>query len=226
MAKKDVQVVEIRPIDIKHIPIRIVGTSPLIVHAWSEKSKKMLIGTGKDPIRKKEPRNPVKDFIDSLYWLEGKPDEEEISKDAEMAFLDAVAKGARFGFKVGAIKLAANSAAYRSGWVPNQTALRGTYFLKASDGEFAEIKQIGTDGVNIPIMREDTVKIGRGTADIRYRGEFRDWYMDFVLEYNASGKYSLDDIINCINAGGYMIGIGEWRPERDGEFGTFVLEMN
>ena len=26
-----------------------------------------------------------------------------------------------------------------------------------------------------PIMREDMVRVGMGTADIRYRAEFRDW---------------------------------------------------
>jgi len=35
---------------------------------------------------------------------------------------------------------------------------------------------------------------------------------------------SLEQIINCINAGGYTVGIGEWRPEKDGNFGMFHVE--
>ena len=32
---------------------------------------------------------------------------------------------------------------------------------------------------------------------------------------------SLEQIINIINAGGYVCGVGEWRPERDGQYGMF-----
>ena len=49
--------------------------------------------------------------------------------------------------------------------------------------------------------------------------------MDAVLEYNASGQMKIGDIINCMNAGGYTCGIGEWRPEKDGRFGRFHVEL-
>ena len=41
------------------------------------------------------------------------------------------------------------------------------------------------------------------------------------MSYNANGMYSLEQIVNIINAGGYACGIGEWRPERDGQYGMF-----
>ena len=65
------------------------------------------------------------------------------------------------------------------------------------------------------------MRIGMGSADLRYRGEFAGWYADLTLEYNASGNMTLDQIVNCIQAGGFACGIGEWRPEKDGSFGTF-----
>lgn len=114
--------------------------------------------------------------------------------------------------------MAANSAAYRMKWVKNQMELRGSYFIRTEWGDMAEIKG------DTPIMREDMVRIGMGSADLRYRGEFRNWYIDCVLEYNANGAMSLEQIINCINAGGYVCGIGEWRPEKDGNFGMFHVE--
>lgn len=220
MATKKAELVKITALDIKRVPLRIVGTSPLICHAWSEKAKRQMLEaqTGGRKAKKKEVKNPVADFIHSLYWLEGKPSEEAVDADAEKAFIEAIENGARFGFPVGAIKQAANSAAYRMNWVPNQMALRGSYFLRTNDGEYAEIRGC------VPEMREDMVRVGMGSADIRYRGEFREWYMDFELEYNASGSMSLEDILNCINAGGYTVGIGEWRPEKDGAFGTFRVE--
>ena len=214
MAKKD-EVIEIKPLDIQRLNIRIVGDSPLIVHGWSDKAKKMMLATQmkETKTKAKTMREPYDDFIQSLYWLEGKPEE-----STPKAFEEAVKNGAKFGFPVGAIKQAANSAAYRLGWVKNQMQLRGAYFLSTEYGEMFEIKG------SVPEMREDMVKIGMGTADLRYRGEFKNWYADMTLEYNASGAMTLEQIMNCINAGGYTCGLGEWRPEKDGTFGKFHVE--
>lgn len=215
MAAKKQETIEIRPLEIKTVNIRIVGDSPLIVHAWSVKAKQMMLDAqmGKTKTKAREKKDPFDDFINSMYWLEEMPEE-----STPAAFEEAVRNGARWGFPVGAIKQAANSAAYRMGWVKNQMELRGSYFLKTDDGEMAEIKGC------IPVMREDMVRVGMGSADIRYRGEFKEWYMDFELQYNASGSMTLEQIINCINAGGFACGIGEWRPEKDGSFGTYHVE--
>ena len=114
--------------------------------------------------------------------------------------------------------MAGNAAAYRLGWVKNQMGLRGSYFLKSAYGDLAEIEGA------VPVMREDLVRVGMGSADLRYRGEFDNWSMNLVLEYNASGDMTLEQIINVINAGGYVCGLGEWRPERDGDNGRYHIE--
>lgn len=216
MSKEKQEVISIKKIEIQRAKIKIVGDSPLIVHAWSEKAKKMMLDaqTKATKTKGKEVRDPYDDFIQSLYWLEGKPEKSTVD-----AFENAVKNGAKWGFPVGAIKQAGNAAAYRSGWVKNQMQLRGSYFLQTEFGEMAEIKG------SIPEIREDMVRIGMGSADLRYRGEFKNWYMDLILEYNASGDMSLEQIVNVINAGGYIVGIGEWRPERDGTFGKYHVEV-
>lgn len=216
MAKeKAAEVVGIKPLEIRKAKIKIVGDTPLIVHAWSEKAKKMMLDaqTKATKTKAKDIRDPYDDFIQSLYWLEGKPEESTVE-----AFEQAVKNGAKWGFPVGAIKQAGNAAAYRSGWVKNQMELRGSYFLGTEFGEMAEIKG------SIPEIREDMVRIGMGSADLRYRGEFKNWHMDLVVEFNASSNLTLDQIVNVINAGGYIVGIGEWRPEKDGTFGRYHVE--
>ena len=85
----------------------------------------------------------------------------------------------------------------------------------------ADLAEIESD---TPIMREDMVRIGMGSADLRYRAEYRNWSMNLELEYNASGDYTLEQIVNIINAGGYACGLGEWRPEKDGDFGRYHIE--
>lgn len=222
MATKTNEVIEIKPLEIQKFNIRLVGDTPLIMHAWSEKAKREMLEAqqGKSKGKKKEPKNPVYDFIQSMYWLEGKPEvaPSMSEEDCEEAFINAVQNGARFGFPVTAFKQAGNAAAYRMGWVKNQMGLRGAYFIDADADGMVEIKS------DIPEMREDMVRVGMGTADIRYRGEFRNWYVDLTVSYNKSGQYDMATIINIINAGGFVCGAGEWRPEKDGQFGMYHVE--
>jgi hypothetical protein len=215
MAKKEASVIEIRPIQIQKVNVRIVGDSPLIMHAWSEKAKRMMLEAqmGLAKGKKKECKNPVEDFIRSMYWLTPMP--EDMTEDG---FNEAIANGAKFGFPVTAIKQAAISAAFRLGWSKTKMENRGMFYIDSDPDGMIEIHS------DAPIMREDMVKVGMGTADIRYRGEFRNWHADLCISYNANGTISLENIINMINAGGYVCGIGEWRPERDGQYGMFHVD--
>ena len=214
---KKTEVVEIKPLDMRTVEVTIVGDTPLIMHAWSEKAKRMMLEAqqGKAKGKKKELRNPVEDFIDSMYWLTEKPTE-----PTEEAYEQAIANGAKFGFPVTAFKQAAISAAYRMGWSKDKMSLRGAFFIESDYGDMIEIKS------DAPVMREDMVKIGMGTADLRYRGQFNNWSATFRLKYNFNGQHSLENIINIINAGGAVCGVGEWRPERDGQFGMFHVAAN
>ena len=211
--KKVEEVVEIKPLDNKQVKIQIIGDTPLIVHAWSDKAKRMMLEAQQKTTKTKakDIRDPYDEFINSMYWLTEKPE------STVEAFEQAVANGAKWGFPVGAIKMAGNSAAYRAGWVKNQMQLRGSYFLKTEWGDMAEIKG------DAPIIREDMVRIGMGSADLRYRAEFRNWTIEMILEYNAGGELTLEQIMNVVNLGGYSVGIGEWRPEKDGDFGRYHI---
>lgn len=215
MATKKTEVIEIRPIEIKKVTVRVVGDTPLIMHAWSEKAKRMMLeaqmGIAKG--KKKEVKNPADDFIRSMYWLTPMPEDGTME-----SFEEAIANGARFGFPVTAFKQAAISAAYRMGWAKDKMSMRGAFYIDSDENGMIEIHS------DTPEMREDMVKVGMGTADIRYRGEFKNWYADLTISYNANGQYSLENIVNIINAGGYVCGVGEWRPERDGQYGMFHVQ--
>ena len=214
MPIKASEVIEIRPIQIKKATIHIVGDSPLIVHAWSEKAKREMLEKQMKvtKTKAKTAKNPVEDFIRSMYWLTPMPEEM-----TESAFNEAIQNGARFGFPVTGFKQAAISAAYRMGWAKDKASLRGAFFIDCDENQMVEIKS------DPPIMREDMVKLLGTTADIRYRGEFRNWSADITVSFNENGQYTLEQIINIINAGGYVCGIGEWRPEKDGQYGMFHI---
>lgn len=222
MATKKTELVAIRPIELVETKVTIVGDTPLIMHAWSEKAKRQMLEAqmGKAKGKAKERKSPAQDFIDSMYWLTEKPDTSGVdSEDDKMAlFYQAIQNGAKFGFPVTALKQAAISASFRKGWSKDKMSLRGVFFIDGGCGEFMEIVS------DPPVMREDMVKVGMGTADIRYRGEFRNWRATVLLRYDANGQYSLENILNMVNAGGTVCGLGEWRPERDGQSGMFHIQ--
>lgn len=229
---KKIELVEIKPLDIQTVTLKIVGDSPLIMHNWSFKAARQVEGVVKGmpsdikesrTSKKKEARDPWYDFAESAYWLDGKP--EELTEES---IVEAVENGkAAFGFPVTAFKQASISAAYRMGWVPDKMSLRGAFFIDA-DGEALTGTNNRVPAVRIhsdaPIMRADMVTVGISGTDIRYRPEFRNWWAELKVRYNANGKYSLNEIVNIINAGGYVCGIGEWRPERDGQYGCYHIE--
>ena len=234
---KTAEVVEIRPVDLAVAEIKIVGDSPLIMHAWSAKAKREMlekqIGVTKTKARDK--KVPLEDFVSSMYWLTPMPT--EFTEEAVGAALE----GARFGFPVTGFKQAALSAAYRNGWSKDKMSLRGTFFIRPdADGYYSGDMQIDwarkkiditpnifrTDALveihsDTPVMREDLVKVGMGTADIRYRGQFDNWWAVLKIQYDRNSRVSLDMIVNMINAGGFCCGVGEWRVERDGVYGSY-----
>lgn len=217
MAIKKTEIVEIKPIEMQTTQLTIIGDTPLIMHAWSEKAKKQMLDAqmGKAKGKQKERKSPMQDFIDSMYWLTDKPTGGDTEEEKQEFFTQAIRNGAKFGFPVTALKQAAISASYRKGWTKDKMSLRGAFFIDGGFGEFMEIKS------DPPIMREDMVRVGMGTADIRYRGEFRNWSCSFLLKYDVNGQFDLTSIVNMINAGGVVCGLGEWRVEKDGMFGQF-----
>lgn len=226
-AKKNEDVVmkvELPKIDLGVFTVQIIGDSPLIVHKWSHKAKEEMLGKQmKKASKGKEAKVPVKDFVDSLYWLDEAgnlldtpqeiPEElETITNDTPYEEVDAVIRKGRFGFPTCAFKASAIDAGYQQGVIAKKTTARGAFHIL---GEFAVIE-------GIPEMREDMVQIGgmSKVADIRYRPEFKQWKTTLTIKYNKSA-ITPEQIMNLLNYGGFANGVGEWRPSRDGSFGTF-----
>lgn len=216
--------IELPKIDLGVFTVQIIGDSPLIVHKWSHKAKEEMLGKQmKKASKGKEAKVPVKDFVDSLYWLDEAgnlldtpqeiPEElETITNDTPYEEVDAVIRKGRFGFPTCAFKASAIDAGYQQGVIAKKTTARGAFHIL---GEFAVIE-------GIPEMREDMVQIGgmSKVADIRYRPEFKQWKTTLTIKYNKSA-ITPEQIMNLLNYGGFANGVGEWRPSRDGSFGTF-----
>lgn len=179
--------------DLRGVELNVRGTAPLICHRWSEKAKKqMLDKQTKKATVGKEAKNPQEDFEQSLYPL----------------------GNGVYGFPAVAFKAAAVRAGTYSDM--KMTFLRGAFHVNGPNGN--ELVTINGE----PRSREDMVRVGMGTADIRYRGEFPTWTTVLFVRYNATA-ISLDQLVNLFQIAGFSVGVGEWRPERDGSFGLFEV---
>lgn len=115
----------------------------------------------------------------------------------------------KYGFPVVGFKAAAVNACSHVDGITKVEA-RGAFHVS---GEYAVI-----DGE--PEPREDMVRIAMGTADIRYRAQFRDWKTTLHIRYNAN-VLSAEQIVNLFNTAGFASGVGEWRPQKNGSYGMF-----
>ena len=133
------------------------------------------------------------------------------AKDPERDFKDSLYPhpDGGWGFPAVAFKASAVDACTHIANITKVEA-RGAFHI---DGELVKI-----DGR--PTPREDMVRIGMGVADIRYRGEFKKWRTTFSLRYNAN-VISVEQILNLFNTAGFAVGVGEWRPSRDGSNGMY-----
>ena len=219
--------IPIKPIEFKYQPITIIGTTPLIVHAWSHKVMEEMLDKQRGKAKggaKHDIKIPVNDFMESLYWLTDKPPLGNNDKEAEENWISAVESGAKFGFPVTGIKQSIASGAYRAGITKDKVSIFGAFYLEGStECSTTDIAEVVADA---PVMRQDMVRVGNGAADIRFRPEFERWEIPVMLKYNAKGQYSLEQLLNLINYGGFSVGIGEWRPEKKGQFGMYQLKTD
>jgi hypothetical protein len=72
-------------------------------------------------------------------------------------------------------------------------------------------------------MQIDLVKVGMDKQDIRARAKFPagSWF-EVILEFGM--PLSPSSVMAAVETAGACVGIGEWRPERGGELGTFHVE--
>jgi len=71
-------------------------------------------------------------------------------------------------------------------------------------------------------MREDMVRLNGATSDLRYRGQVSDWEAELDIIYNPISM-SPNYLTDMLKIAGFGVGIGEWRPDKDGIFGRFEV---
>ena len=198
MATNETPAIQVQRIGTETINVPVIGTASLIVHRWSEKAKQMMLDAQQGKKAVKTIRDPEADYEASLYRTDngyGFP---------LLAFKQATVGAARFFDKSVTMKLV-QQAIFMTG-VPS-----------------ADRSELLTPITGEPKMREDMVRVGMGGTDLRYRGEFLDWTAVLTITYVKS-TLSRDSVLSLVDAGGQFVGVGEWRPDRKGQNGTYTID--
>lgn len=192
----EVQIAPIASVDML-VPIR--GTTPLIVHKFSEKAKLQMLNSMQGKKTPKEPKDPQAEYEAAAYRTKS-----------------------GYGFPAVAFKAATVGAARFYGKDVKMTELRQFIFIHGvvSDNDPQELVEI----VGEPRMREDAVKVGISGHDLRYRPEFADWSAILHVTY-VSSCIDQASVLSLIDAGGMGVGVGDWRPEKRGTNGTYKIDQ-
>lgn len=192
----------------KNFSVWVIGDTPLITHAWSEKAKReMLQKQVKAPKAGKDARDPQQDFINSLY-------------DMGDGF---------YGFPATGFKNCILSVAHKDKGIPRSQVMSALWIgadmvrtRPALAGAVCDMPLVRIYGSK-PEMREDMVKVGSGlnkTASLAYRAQFTVWAFKISGRFNAD-ILNTEQLAFLIDEAGIACGLGEWRNERKGMFGAF-----
>lgn len=191
--------------------IEIVGTTPLLVHRFSEKARRQMEEKQQGAATKaKEKRDPQNDFYQSMYILSGDP-----TKDAPG--LPSSECTAIHGMPVGGVKNSMVRGAKAAG--ATMTDCRSAFFVLA-DGRCDNQSMVKIDFAEV-VRNDGIVRLQGSTADLRYRAEYRDWRAELLIEFNAS-QIGIAQLVNLLRTAGFGTGLCEWRPECSGDFGRFT----
>ncbi len=206
MATRTVKV-EIPEIKLESYQVYLIGTAPLIVHAFPEKARKQMLDKQMKTAKGgRDARDPEAEFHAARYRLpDGRDGFPAIAfKDTAVtactSLADVTKVAARQAFRVRGFPMEANGA------------------FDGSLVRTALIPIIAGD----PTMREDVARlsgVGR-TPEMRYRPEFWPWGVEFEVILNPQ-VISFGQLGSMFQAAGHGVGVGDYRPEKSGDCGTF-----
>jgi hypothetical protein len=194
--------------EIRRFSFWIVGDTPIICHAWSEKARRQMLSKQlKEVSEGRSVRDPVADFVNSLYEMgEG-----------------------RYGFPATAVKKCLLSVAHKDRGVPRATVMAALYInaelvrtRPALAGAVCDMPLLQIHGAE-PVMREDMVRVGSGlnkTADLAYRAQIFPWALRVTGKLNT-GLCPAEWLPFLAQHSGLATGLGDWRNEKSGMFGSF-----
>lgn len=214
--------IEIPVVNMDIFRCRIVGETPLVINNLGHKAKQEMLDS-MQPSKKKTTKvradkDPVAEYFDKMYVLDGDPrkDQENTFEGifTPLHFKDATAvHGMRAsGFRMAMVRAAKSCGA-------KMTDTRCNMRVKSA---FGSLIPINFDHL---VCGEDSVALMGSKKDLRYRPYYHNWSVDLELEH-MSDIIGPEQIIQLLQIAGRVVGVGEWRNEKNGEMGAFDVDLN
>lgn len=198
MAPKTNQMVEeitIEPLKRATITVKIIGMTPLYVHALSAQAKRTLLlgGKRKTTAEKAEIKhNPLQEYRESWYLKQDGP--------------------TLMGFPASALKCAMATAALETPGT-TKTSVWRNIFIKAN-----RVAIWGKPYLKCDIVRQAGIN---ATPDVRFRPYLPRWAAEVNVSYLVPAL-SAFSVMSLMSNAGIVAGIGDFRQEKGrGSFGTF-----
>lgn len=108
-----------------------------------------------------------------------------------------------------------------------------SYHFEKSDGGMRNVREgINVIGDILPLKYKKEVQVthwGRMSGMTRaprkiIRNSFEDWECELEIQYNKE-QLSSENIINILNWAGFHIGVGGFRKEKSGNYGSFYVKI-
>jgi hypothetical protein len=223
--------IEIPAVNMDIFKCRLIGETPMIIHAMGEKKRKEmrdLMGPKQKASKVRPPKDQAGEYFDAMYVLNNQLDKEgnrpnphqadqEYSYEGifvPLSYADATAvHGVRAsGFRLGMVRAAKSCGAVMTDTRCNMRVL----------SPFGSFVPITFESV---VSREDPVKLQGNKTDLRYRPEYTGWSVDIEIEH-MSDIIGPEQLIQLLRIAGRTVGVGEWRNERGGEFGAYDVDLH
>jgi len=201
--------IQLPEINLERHRLYLLGTAPLIVHAFPEKQRKaMLAKQMKTAKGGRDAREPYAEVEAARYRL---PD----GRDGFPAV----------GFKCAAVTACTSLADVTKVAARQAFRVEGISMNAAGAIDHSFVRTALVPLVaHPPTIREDVVRLSgpSRTAEMRYRPEYEPWGVELSVVLNPQ-VVSIGQLASMFQAGGHGVGIGDYRVERDGDCGTFEV---
>jgi len=188
----------------KRLKLTLKGTTPIIVHNLDDKTTQEMderYGSQRLAVKKdKVPISPKEAFERALYRMPGK-------------------KG-RYGVPVSGIKKCALAvcSTIGGGRVIFKSQVMRMFQIINNDGYLCEMK------CSKPVLDTQPGRQGpKKVPCLIHRPRFDKWEIPLVIEYDEA-CISAGSIANLFSRAGFSVGLCDFRPEKGGNFGQFIVQ--
>lgn len=192
---KKEETIEVPPLVREHAIVRILGTTPMFQHRFSQKALLQLLAGGRKKTAAEKAfikHKPHDEFRDSLECVEGGP--------------------TAIGLRAVAVKGAMCNAAVQTAGMTKA----GTQRLLYIPAELVPL--YGVPQIRLDVVRNSDIN---RTPDVRSRPFFPRWGAELEIAY-VKPQLNLAAVITLLANAGSIIGVGDFRQEKGrGSFGCF-----